>query len=135
MQRVAHRPVAVLAATAAALLAACGSDGLTAMYVESEPGIAVVEARELALLTVCADEVTAKVSESDEAVRIDDIEGDPIDGADCQGGASLSVSKPIADRSLVVDGKTWRLLQGTDCPDGRFAPPDSDGTPGCEPVP
>jgi hypothetical protein len=122
------------------LLGACGSDSsVTAMFVESDYGVPVVEARDVHLLTTCADDVNANVSETDEAVRITDIEGDSLgsgpDHPDCQGGVTLSLSEPIGERALVVDGETWRLQAGTDCPDKRFAPPDANGRPGCRTVP
>ena len=124
-----------------AMQSGCGSDSssVKAMFVESDYGVLVVEARELHLLTTCADDVDARVTESDEAVRIDDIEGDPVgsgpDYPDCQGDATLNLGEPIGERELVVDGLAWRLQAGPDCPDKRFAPPDANGTPGCEPVP
>jgi hypothetical protein len=108
------------------------------MYLESDYGVPVAEAQEVHLATTCAELVEATLTETDEEVRIGDIEGDALgdgrDGPDCQGGVSFSLSEPIGDRAVVVGGKTWRLQQGSGCPDGRFAPADSNVTRDCEPV-
>ena len=118
----------------------CGSDAtVRAMWVESDYGVPVAHTQELHLSTTCAEEVSASLTETDEEVRIGDIEGDALgngrDGPDCQGGVTLSLSEPIGDRTVVVEGTAWRLQQGSGCPDGRFAPPDSTVTKDCEPAP
>jgi hypothetical protein len=120
--------------------AACGSDAaVEAMYVESDYGVPVATAREVYFLTTCAEDVGASLTETEDEVRISDIEGDALgdgrDGPDCQGGVTLSLAEPIGDRAVVVDGETWVLQRGSGCPDGRFAPPESNVTRDCERVP
>jgi hypothetical protein len=110
------------------LLAGCGSD-VPARFVEFEPG-----ERELRLVTGCADDVDASVTETDDAVRIDDISGDRVEG-DCLGGVRLTLREPLGARGLFVDGERWQRLQGLYCPDGRFGPAEVDPSSDCQPAP
>ena len=109
------------------------------MYIESDYGVPVTEAQVLHLLTTCAEEVDATLSETDDKVRIGDIEGDALgdggDHPDCQGGTSFDLSEPTGERRVVVDGTTWQLQRGSGRHDGRFAPPDSSVTADCDAAP
>jgi hypothetical protein len=86
------------------------------MFLKSDYGVPILEARKVHRLTTCARDVVAALSETDEAVSIDEIDGDSLgnglDGPDCQGGVTLSLRQPVGDRAVVVEGTSWRLQQG-----------------------
>jgi hypothetical protein len=75
------------------------------------------------LLTNCAEQVSADVEESAVEIRITNVRGDRIEGADCLGSFPLDLGEPIADRAVIVDGERWVVLDA-DCPWGQIGPPD-----------
>jgi hypothetical protein len=92
-------------------------------------GISVRDNR-LLLSVSCADDVDAEFTEYTDQVRVHDISGDPVDG-DCVGGTALTLTQPLGNRALVVEGDTWRRVRRS-CGYGEFGPGD---IPRCEPEP
>jgi hypothetical protein len=82
--------------------------------------IEVVDETELMLAVSCAENVTARVSETDDAIRVEDVDGTPIDG-DCGAGVTLRLSSPLGDRRVFVEGEDW--VRHVRC----IAPPELNG--------
>jgi hypothetical protein len=82
--------------------------------------IEVVDETELMLAVSCAENVTARVSETDDAIRVEDVDGTPIDG-DCGAGVTLRLSSLLGDRRVFVEGEDW--VRHVRC----IAPPELNG--------
>lgn len=114
-------------------LAACGWPTDDVSYygaIEDESG------RLSVLLAVCTiGEVTAEVTETAGAVRVDEVSAEVTDD-DCAGALQIDLDAPLGDRVLIVEGEQWIPFEGTcdrrvtlvppdipewftDCPDGN----------------
>lgn len=110
------RPLALLAGALATGAAACSNDRVEPLAVtEVEPGV-------IELTTTCADGLHGEAKELADRVRIDQLEGDVIEG-DCLGLLRIELDAPIGDRHVVVNGEQWVDLPET-CPWGVTGPPD-----------
>ena len=89
----------------------------------------VVEDTTLRLLTECAEEVRADVAESAERVAIYSISGRVQPGLDCLGWTEISLSSPLGDRTLVVEGTPWS--RGPMACSYDYVAPDTDLTGPC----
>lgn len=83
-------------------------------------GIEIRDPTTLVLLTTCARDVSARLAESADAVRIDQVAGRVIAG-DCTGGVELGLSAPLGDRFVFVAGQRWTEV-GASCPYGGLGP-------------
>lgn len=96
--------------------AACGPDDLPPLGIEEfETGDVVLS------VDLCAENVTARVVETDDEVRISDVSGEPLSG-DCLGGVELELAVPVGERRVVVDGDEWVRIDD-DCELAYYAPP------------
>jgi hypothetical protein len=119
----------VLAGITAVLVVTFGlwSVGHRIMDIDVDPlRIGVVSETELQVLVSCAEDVTVEVSETANAVRIDDVGGRAIDG-DCLGETRIRLSRPLGERRVFVEGKEWERDRQL-CESDGFRPP---GSPRC----
>lgn len=78
----------------------CAGDDMVPTSVEEQPDGSFM------LLVECAHDVSARLVETPDEVRVDQVKGDRVDG-DCLGSTILDLSSPIDERALVVDGERW----------------------------
>ena len=132
----ARVPSSFRAGGVSAVLIALAAIGCSSDAATPEPlGVRVNDRGETELVTVCSDRVSATVTETDQTVRIEDIDGDVISGADCEGVVTLDLAMPVGDRTVVVGGEEWVALSAT-CPWGFVGPADlGERLPTCAPDP
>ncbi len=107
------------------LLVSCGeADEVTLIALtETRPGV-------LEIATSCAEDVSVRVEETSEEVRISDVAGSAIDG-DCAGSVVVDLEARLNERAVVVEGVAWTNLAAT-CPLGAIGPADlHERTPSC----
>lgn len=99
-----------------ALLSGCAGDRIDALGLrETESGL-------VELVTTCANDLTAKIEESGDELRVTEIEGEPVDG-DCEGVLVVQLGAPLGGRQVIVEGEPWVELP-PGCPWGELGPPD-----------
>jgi len=92
-------------------------------------GIEIQNPTTLVLVTRCAEGVSARLAESADSVRIDQITGHVMDG-DCTGGVEIELSAPLRDRLIFVAGEQWTETDAS-CAYGEFGPGGTDVPPDC----